>query len=174
MGQQVFLVIHIVLALAIIGLILLQHGKGAEVGAAFGSGASQTLFGSRGSATFLTKLTTVFAACFAVTSLSMAYMATNNSTAEKSILDIIEEVQKAEELPTIPAQVDNTGKADAQATDHKAGKHGAKNANATLKSQHVDTSTSQDAPQPVVDAAAPKQGKHPHNKHTSSTKSEQD
>ena len=101
MGQQLLLIIHILLALAIIGLILLQQGKGAEVGAAFGSGASQTLFGSKGSASFLTKLTAILALCFAITSLSMGYMAAQKSK-PTSILDTIEELQKAEEIPQLP------------------------------------------------------------------------
>lgn len=101
MGQQFFLVIHIILALAIIGLVLLQHGKGAEVGASFGSGASQTLFGSRGAATFLTKLTALLAICFAITSLSMSYLASKSATSKKSIVDTIKEVQQAEEIPSI-------------------------------------------------------------------------
>lgn len=100
MGQQILLIIHILLAVVIIGLVLLQQGKGAEVGAAFGSGASQTLFGSRGSASFLAKLTAAFAIAFAITSLSMGYMTTHRA-APKSILDKIEEVQKAEEIPAL-------------------------------------------------------------------------
>ena len=56
--QTVILIIHVLLAVALIVLILVQHGKGADAGAAFGSGASSTVFGARGSATFLTKLTT--------------------------------------------------------------------------------------------------------------------
>ena len=101
MGQQILLVVHILLAIAIIGLILLQHGKGAEAGAAFGGGASQTLFGSRGSASFLTKLTAFLAVCFAVTSLSIGYMATHRHDSKKSLLKQIEEVQKAQEVPIV-------------------------------------------------------------------------
>jgi preprotein translocase subunit SecG len=73
--QQLILMFHVLIAVAIIVLVLLQQGKGAEMGAAFGSGASQTLFGSRGSGSFLLKLTGVFALLFFVTSLVLGYMA---------------------------------------------------------------------------------------------------
>jgi preprotein translocase subunit SecG len=103
MIQQILLIVHILSALAIIGLILLQHGKGAEVGAAFGSGASQTLFGSRGATSFLAKITSVFALFFAITSVSISYMAANKSTS-KSVVEKIEEVQKSGEVPVLPAE----------------------------------------------------------------------
>src|SRR6202041_3664717 len=66
--------VHILLALMIIGLVLLQRGKGAEAGAGFGSGASGTVFGARGTSTLFSKLTAVFAAMFFVTSLTLAYL----------------------------------------------------------------------------------------------------
>ncbi|MEW6354091.1 MAG: preprotein translocase subunit SecG [Pseudomonadota bacterium] len=68
------LVIDILVCLALVGLILIQHGKGADVGAAFGSGASQTVFGSQGSASFLTRSTAVLAVLFFVISLALAYL----------------------------------------------------------------------------------------------------
>ncbi len=74
--QAVLLVIHVLVAVALIGLVLVQHGKGADMGAAFGSGASQTLFGSRGSANVLTRITAVLATIFFVTSLTLAYFGT--------------------------------------------------------------------------------------------------
>ena len=70
--------IHIVVAVLIIGLILLQQGKGASMGASFGSGASQTVFGSRGSAPFMFKLTAVLVAVFFVTSISLSYIGKQN------------------------------------------------------------------------------------------------
>ena len=76
------IIIHTVVSIALILIILLQTGKGADMGAAFGGGASQTLFGSTGSSTFLGKLTTVAAVIFMITSLSLAYMSghrTSNS-----------------------------------------------------------------------------------------------
>ena len=62
--QTIILSIHIILAVSLIILILVQHGKGADAGAAFGSGASSTVFGAQGSATFLTKITTIIALVF--------------------------------------------------------------------------------------------------------------
>lgn len=73
--QTFIIVIHVLVAIAIVGLVLVQQGKGADMGAAFGSGASQTLFGSRGSATFLTRLTAGFATVFFLTSLALGYLA---------------------------------------------------------------------------------------------------
>ncbi len=70
------LAVHVLLALMIIGLVLLQRGKGAEAGAGFGSGASGTVFGARGTGTLFSKLTAVFAALFFVTSLTLAYLGT--------------------------------------------------------------------------------------------------
>jgi len=71
----ILLVIHLAVSLVLIGIVLLQHGKGADAGAAFGSGASSTVFGARGSASFLGKLTGVLGAGFFVTSLTLAIMA---------------------------------------------------------------------------------------------------
>ncbi|MGA2190556.1 MAG: preprotein translocase subunit SecG [Steroidobacteraceae bacterium] len=86
------LAVHVLLALMIIGLVLLQRGKGAEAGAGFGSGASGTVFGARGTSTLFSKLTAVFAALFFVTSLSLAYLGTRapgeaTSVLERSVLN---------------------------------------------------------------------------------------
>lgn len=72
---SVVLVVHILAALGVIGLVLVQHGKGADMGAAFGSGASGSLFGATGSANFLSRTTAVLATVFFVTSLLLAYVA---------------------------------------------------------------------------------------------------
>ncbi len=74
--QQALTVIHVFLAVGLVGLVLIQHGKGADAGAAFGSGASSTVFGARGSASFLTRATAILAALFFATSLALAYFAT--------------------------------------------------------------------------------------------------
>ena len=71
--EILILVIHIFAALAIIGLVLLQHGKGADVGAAFGGGASGSLFGATGSANFLSRATAILAVVFFSTSLGLTY-----------------------------------------------------------------------------------------------------
>jgi len=74
--QQIILLIHVLVAMGLIGLVLIQHGKGAEIGAAFGSGASNTVFGAQGSTSFLVKLTATLAAIFFCTSLVLGFMAT--------------------------------------------------------------------------------------------------
>ena len=73
----VVLTVHVLVALGIIFLVLLQHGKGADMGAAFGSGSSGSLFGATGSANFLSRTTAALAAVFFLTSLSLAYLATH-------------------------------------------------------------------------------------------------
>lgn len=73
--QQIILTLHLLLAVILIGLVLMQRGKGASMGAAFGSGASQTLFGSRGSISFLVKVTILVATLFFGTSIGLTYMA---------------------------------------------------------------------------------------------------
>ena len=81
------LVVHVVAALGVIGLVLLQHGKGADVGAAFGSGASGSLFGATGSANFLSRTTAVLAAVFFLSSLGLAYLANVKPRAAGSVMD---------------------------------------------------------------------------------------
>lgn len=71
----VLLAIHIIVAIVMVGFILIQHGKGADAGASFGSGAAGTVFGAAGSANFLTRTTAVLAAIFFMTSLALAYFA---------------------------------------------------------------------------------------------------
>ena len=82
----IILLVHVVAALGVIGLVLMQHGKGADMGAAFGSGASGSLFGATGSANFLSRTTAVLAAVFFVTSLSLAYLASNTPKTSGSVM----------------------------------------------------------------------------------------
>jgi len=84
---NVAIVVHVVIALAIIGLVLLQHGKGADMGSGFGSGSSGNLFGATGSANFLSRMTAVLATVFFLTSLGLAYLATNKPRAGGGVLD---------------------------------------------------------------------------------------
>ena len=95
----VITVIHVLLAAALIGLVLFQRGKGAEAGAAFGAGASGTVFGARGSASFLTRTTGVLATLFFVTSLGLAYLS-GQREGPVSILETATPVEApADELP---------------------------------------------------------------------------
>ncbi len=97
---SVVLTIHLLVALAIIGLVLIQHGKGADAGASFGGGSSQTVFGSRGSATFLSRLTAIMATIFFITSITLAYMSASQTRGYQSVL---EKAQPAQEVPSVPA-----------------------------------------------------------------------
>src|SRR5580693_7642416 len=87
MLRGIILGLHVLLALMIIGLVLLQRGKGAEAGAGFGSGASGTVFGARGTSTLFSKLTAVFAALFFATSLTLAYLGTHGAAEPTSVLE---------------------------------------------------------------------------------------
>ncbi|HSN39421.1 MAG TPA: preprotein translocase subunit SecG [Burkholderiales bacterium] len=77
--QTLVLVIHVIAALGVIGLVLLQHGKGADAGAAFGSGPSGSVFGAAGSANFLSRATAILALIFFLTSLGLTYFSTRKS-----------------------------------------------------------------------------------------------
>ena len=93
------IVIHVIVSIALIMIVLLQTGKGADMGAAFGGGSSQTLFGSTGASTFLSKATTVAAVVFMLTSLSLAYVA--GSKSGKSV--VMESAAPIEETIPLPA-----------------------------------------------------------------------
>ena len=75
MLETVVVVLHLMGALGVVALVLLQQGKGADAGASFGAGASNTVFGGQGSSTFLSKFTAILAACFFITSLGLGYFA---------------------------------------------------------------------------------------------------
>jgi preprotein translocase subunit SecG len=94
------LIVHVLVALGIIGLVLLQHGKGADMGAAFGSGASGSLFGATGSANFLSRTTAVLAAVFFLTSLGLAYVATHRTKPSGGVMDAVKEQPAS--APSIP------------------------------------------------------------------------
>lgn len=101
MLYNIILAVFVVVSVALVALILLQHGKGAEAGAAFGSGASGTVFGSRGSASFLTRTTGILATLFFALSLTLAYL--SNQQVEPT--SVLEKVQQQEEtaIEEVPA-----------------------------------------------------------------------
>ena len=114
--HSIIVTVHILICAGLIGFILVQHGKGAEAGAAFGGGASSTVFGSRGSGSFLTQVTSILAAAFFVTSLTLAYFSTPTQQ-PTSVTEMIQTApitdmppvevatpSTASDLPTIPAQ----------------------------------------------------------------------
>ncbi len=102
----VLTVVHVLLTISLIGLVLIQRGKGADMGAAFGSGASSTMFGSQGAASFLTRTTGVVATLFFVTSLSLAYMG-GQRTERQSVT----ELGQTTEAVSVESEV-STGAAD--------------------------------------------------------------
>lgn len=97
--QSILIIFHLFLALGVIGLVLMQHGKGADAGAAFGSGSSGTVFGAAGSANFLSRATAVMAALFFATSLTLAWFAMQ-STDRPGLMD---DEPAAIEVPAAPA-----------------------------------------------------------------------
>lgn len=92
------IVIHVIVCIALILIVLLQTGKGSDMGAAFGGGASQTLFGSTGASSFLTKLTTGAAIVFMLTSLTLAYFSSRRPTASV-MSDVAPITQEADRAP---------------------------------------------------------------------------
>jgi preprotein translocase subunit SecG len=94
--ETLLLVVHVLAALALVGLVLLQQGKGADVGAAFGSGASGSLFGASGSANFLSRTTAILAVVFFLTSLGLTYFS-SQKTASKG--DVITQPVQDKSLP---------------------------------------------------------------------------
>jgi preprotein translocase subunit SecG len=97
------LTIHLLVGLGVIGLVLVQHGKGADMGAAFGSGASGSLFGASGSANFMSRATAVLATLFFMTSLGLSFLATNVTTRPAgSVLDQVK-TQPAAQSTNAPA-----------------------------------------------------------------------
>ena len=113
--ETIVVVVHVIVAIGIVGLVLLQQGKGADAGASFGAGASQTVFGASGTGNFLVRATTVGATIFFITSLSLAVFAKNQSTlggaansplANEALLQevavpIVSDVPQLDEAPAI-------------------------------------------------------------------------
>ncbi len=85
--QKSFLIAHTLIAVLIIVLVLLQRGKGADAGAAFGAGASGTVFGSRGSSSFFSRATAILATAFFASSLTLAYLSSQSTDAPTSLLE---------------------------------------------------------------------------------------
>jgi preprotein translocase subunit SecG len=109
--STILLVVHVLLSLGIIGLVLLQRGKGADAGAALGGGASGTMFGARGAANFLSRSTAILATLFIINSLALAYLATRNS-GTGSVTSVVQQPVEAP-VSDIPAPVAPTGDAPA-------------------------------------------------------------
>ncbi|WP_417775460.1 preprotein translocase subunit SecG [Stutzerimonas xanthomarina] len=116
MLQTVVIVVHLLVAIGVVALVLLQQGKGADAGASFGSGASATVFGSQGSSTFLSRLTAILAGVFFATSLGLAFFATRQADQlsgvglpDPAVLEVpvskpvVDDVPVLESAPSAPA-----------------------------------------------------------------------
>lgn len=112
--DTLILAVHVVLAIALVVLVMIQQGKGAEAGASFGGGASQTVFGSTGSTSFLGRLTAIIATLFFATSLTLAFYASQQAkTAERSAgSGIVTEQALKEAEGGLPALEENLSPAD--------------------------------------------------------------
>ncbi len=133
--DTILVIIHLFLAIGLIGLILIQHGKGADAGAAFGSGASATVFGASGSANFLSRATGILALLFFVTSLALAWFSMNVGKDAGLMIDepavtttvVTSEVPEAAEtapatsdvpvIPEMPAEVEVSVPVEEQKTE---------------------------------------------------------
>jgi preprotein translocase subunit SecG len=101
--ETLVIVIHVLMGVSVCGIVLLQHGKGADMGAAFGSGSAGSLFGASGSANFLSRTTAVLATLFFATSLGLTYLGSNRPET-KGVIDRIEDApaQKKDVPATVP------------------------------------------------------------------------
>jgi preprotein translocase subunit SecG len=102
--QLILTILHLVLAIGLIALVLLQHGKGADAGAAFGSGASSTVFGAQGAGSFLSRSTAILATLFFLTSIALAYFAARVGE-PGGLMDEIEETVPVAPRPQQPISV---------------------------------------------------------------------
>ena len=99
---NVLIVAHVLVALSIIGLVLLQHGKGADMGSGFGGGASGSLFGATGSANFLSRMTAVLATLFFLLSLALAYVASKKPVESGGVIDAVRSQPAKQEKKAAP------------------------------------------------------------------------
>jgi len=133
--QTTVLIIHTLIALSIIGLVLIQRGKGAEAGAAFGAGASGTVFGSRGSTSFFSRTTAVLATAFFATSLTLAYISSQRTGTPESLIENASAVEAEQAVPEAAAPEDASSPA--------------------MPDQEGATAATDDIDMPQLDAEAP-------------------
>ena len=114
MLETVIIIVHLVVAIGVVGFVLIQQGKGADAGASFGSGASGTVFGSQGSSSFLSRFTAVLAAVFFATSLGLAFYAKDRASSvtelglpDPAVLEVKPQQQPVlEDIPQVESQAD--------------------------------------------------------------------
>lgn len=111
MIYNILLIVQIIVSAGLIVLILMQQGKGADAGAAFGSGASGTVFGSQGSGNFLSRMTAILAAVFFLNCLALAWLVTNRDTETGSVM---EQIQTEETVPASPAATSTNNNANSE------------------------------------------------------------
>jgi preprotein translocase subunit SecG len=169
MLRVILTIVQVFASLAIIGLVLLQRGKGAEAGAGFGAGASGTVFGARGASTALSRATAIFAAIFMINSLLLTYVGTRTvAAAPKTILDTIGEksdkaksgVTQAVPVPTAPSPGETappSTPADAGATGTAASAPTPESAPAAAPAPGSAAQPTAPAPAPAAPASAPAQ-----------------
>ena len=126
MLYEILIVVYLIVALCLIGLVLIQHGKGADMGASFGAGSSATIFGSSGSGSFLTKMTTWLAVAFFAISLFLGNLTANNTKKIDEWNDLSVPTQTATD--TIPTESAEPAKAIIENSDVPAGDDSAKKA----------------------------------------------
>jgi preprotein translocase subunit SecG len=97
--QTTILVVHTLIALGIVGLVLIQRGKGADAGAAFGSGGSGTVFGAKGTTSFFSRVTAILATAFFATSLTLAYLSSQRGTTPDSLLESLPATEVEQQMP---------------------------------------------------------------------------
>ena len=116
--NSILLVAQVLLSISLIVLILMQHGKGADAGAAFGSGASASVFGARGSGNFMTRATTILAALFFLVCLSLAYLSSNRATPDSVTGSVTAQevetapLQQADDMPPVDGGSANSQESD--------------------------------------------------------------
>ena len=114
--HQILLIVQVLIAVGVIGLVLLQQGKGADAGAAFGSGGAGSVFGSRGPATLLTRMTAILAAVFFANSIGLVYLAREASMEGKSVVERYQEMEQGapagEGFDVPPTEEPGSGAAD--------------------------------------------------------------
>lgn len=119
MLETVVIVVHLLVALGVVGFVLIQQGKGADAGASFGSGASATVFGSQGSATFLSRATAILASIFFITSLGLAFFAKEKSDSilqaglpDPEVLEVQQEKAPEGDVPVLEQKPVEAGSVD--------------------------------------------------------------
>jgi len=115
---------HVLLAIVLVVLVLLQHGKGADMGAAFGSGSAGSLFGASGSASFLSRATGFVAAMFFATSMSLTYLSVNQTESSTSVMSLMDQAEESENASEVGAEKKSIPDHDQNGPEAESGSKG--------------------------------------------------